>query len=197
VDERTYLDLVGSVSPGQSSWLAGLQFPVLMRLANEDDFARSGVINFIDNRVIATTGTVRMRGVFQNPHGVLKSGLFVRIRLPIGKPYEALLIPDEALQSDQGKKYVWVVNKENKAEYRQVRPGQAIGGLRVIKAAEKDKQGKEGLAKTDRVIISGMQRVRKEAELDVKMQDPPKPPESPLTRLLASYRPEQPVVRSP
>jgi RND family efflux transporter MFP subunit len=188
VDERTYLDLIESASPSQTAWLAGLQFPVLMRLANEEDFVHSGVINFIDNRVIATTGTVRMRGVFENTKGNLKSGLFVRIRLPIGKPYPALLIPDEALQSDQGRKYVWVVNKENQVEYRPVKLGQAITGLRVIQAAEKGKEGKEGLSKDDRIIISGMQRVRPGVQVQVKAQDPPKPPESPL---------KQSVVRSP
>jgi RND family efflux transporter MFP subunit len=188
VDERTYLDLVDSAGPSQTSWQAGLQLPVLMRLANEDDYTHSGIINFVDNRVIATTGTVRMRGVFENTHGTLKSGLFVRIRLPIGKPYPALLIPDEALQSDQGRKYVWVVNKDDKVEYRPVKLGQAIAGLRVIQAPEKGKEGKEGLAKGDRVVISGMQRVRKGAQVQVKAQDPPKPPESPLGRLLAGHR---------
>src|SRR5437899_3024747 len=104
VDERTYLDLLATAKQGQGWWLAGLQFPVLMSLANEGNkFEHVGKVNFIDNRVNATTGTIRMRGVFENPAGLLKSGLFVRIRLPIGSPYKTLVLPAEALQSDQGR----------------------------------------------------------------------------------------------
>jgi RND family efflux transporter MFP subunit len=166
VDERTYLDLVGSESPVQSTWLSGLQFPVQMRLANEDQFTRSGVVNFIDNRVNATTGTLRMRAVFENARGFLRAGLFVRIRLPIGTPYEAWLIPDEAVLSDQGRQYVYVVNDSNEVVYRPVTLGQEIQGLRVIK---------KGMAEGERVIISGMQRVRPKAEVQVKMQAPVEP----------------------
>jgi multidrug efflux system membrane fusion protein len=175
VDERTYLDLAEKAGGEQSSWLAGLQLPVLIRLANEDQFGHAGTIDFIDNRVNAGTGTIRMRGVFQNPTKVLKSGLFVRIRLPLGAPYQALLIPDEALQSDQGRKYVYVVNGKNEAEYRSVKLGQALHGLRVIK---------EGLAGGERVIIGGMQRVRPKAQVQPTVQAPPKAPESPLSKLL-------------
>src|SRR5581483_6416482 len=132
VDERTYLNLVGPVSPGQGSMLTGLQFPVLMQLANEEQFTRQGIVDFVDNRVNATSGTIRMRAVFDNAHGALRAGLFVRIRLPIGTPYQATLIPDEALLSDQGRKYVFVVNDKNEVVYRPVTPGQEIKGLRVI-----------------------------------------------------------------
>jgi RND family efflux transporter MFP subunit len=185
VDERTYLDLVESAS-GHSSWLTGLQFPVLMSLANENKegetvFARDGTVNFIDNRVIATTGTIRMRAVFENPNDLLKSGLFVRIRLPIGSPYHTLLIPDEAILSDQGRKYVYIVNDQNAVEYRAVKPGQAIQKLRVIK---------EGLAESDRVLITGMQRVRQKAQVQATMKEPAQAPESPLTRLLHKARKE-------
>jgi RND family efflux transporter MFP subunit len=179
VDERTYLNLVGSVSPGQGSWLQGLQFPVLMQLANEDQlgFTRSGIVNFIDNRVNATTGTIRMRAIFDNSQGLLRAGLFVRIRLPIGTPYPALLIPDEAVLNDQGRHYIFVVNDKNEVVYRPVTLGQEIHSLRVIK---------EGVSKGDRVIVSGMQRVRQGSQVQVKMQEPPKPPESPLGKLLAN-----------
>src|SRR6185437_5258192 len=127
---------------------------------NEEEFTQRGEVNFLDNRLNANTGTVRMRGVFQNPRGILKSGLFVRIRLPLGIPYKTLLIPDEAILSDQGKKYVYVVNDKDEVEYRSVSLGQAIQGLRAIKAAQKGNEGKEGLLAGDRVIVSGMQRVR-------------------------------------
>jgi RND family efflux transporter MFP subunit len=188
VDERTYLDLAALTSPGASSWFSALEFPVLMRLANEDEFKQKGYVNFLDNRLNANTGTVRMRGVFSNPKGNLKSGLFVRIRLPVGVPYKALLIPDEAILSDQGRKYVYVVkeakddagNNVDKVEYRSVKPGQAIQGMRVIKA---------GLSKGERVIVTGMQRVRPDSLVRVKTQAPPDVPKSSLTKLLSENRP--------
>jgi RND family efflux transporter MFP subunit len=179
VDERTYLDLLDTVSPGLTTWLSGLQFPVLMRLANEEEFTRAGTVDFIDNQVSATTGTIRMRGVFQNPKGYLKAGLFTRIRLPIGAPYKALLVPDEALQSDQGRKYVYVVNDKNEVAYRKVKFGQALQGLRVIK---------EGVAAGERVIINGMQRVRPGSHVVVQMQAPPARPHSPLGKLWENNR---------
>ena len=191
VDERTYLDLLEAIAPGQKTWIEGLKLPVLMRLANEADFSkdRIGVVDFVDNRVVATTGTVRMRGVFDNPKGTLKAGLFVRIRLPIGGAYSALLIPDEAIQSDQERKYVWIVNAKNEVEYRSVKLGQSLGELRAIKAPEAGKEGKEGLAEGERFVVSGMQRVRKGTAVDAELQPPPASPGSPLVRLLAQRNP--------
>jgi RND family efflux transporter MFP subunit len=196
VDERTYLDLVSATSTGSDSWFSSLQFPVFMRLANEEDFVQRGDVNFLDNRLNANTGTVRMRGVFPNPRSALKSGLFVRIRLPIGIPYQTLLIPDEALLSDQGRKYVYVVKKAtndkgeevDQVEYRSVQLGQSIQGLRVIK---------EGVKRGERVIISGMQRVRPGAAVQVKMQEPPPPPKSSLTKMLADNRPAADAPKQP
>jgi RND family efflux transporter MFP subunit len=208
VDERTFLEL----QKMQSEWLApllrvkaGLSFSsanplpldsairvlaqgkVLMRLANEEHFTRLGTIDFVDNRVIATTGTIRMRGVFDNANGDLTSGLFARVRLPMSKPYEALLIPDEAILSDQGKKYVWVVNDKDQVEYRNVELGQAIDTLRVIKeGVKRDEHGviTEGLTKDDRIVVVGMQRVKAKQAVTVKVQDPPKKPESPMKLLM-------------
>jgi RND family efflux transporter MFP subunit len=195
VDERTYLDLVDSAKSGQSSWFEGLQFPVLMSLANEaNKFEHAGTVNFVDNRVNASTGTIRMRGVFPNPNKALKPNLFARIRLPIGNPYNAILISDEAILSDQGRKYVYVVNY-NKDEdlyevvYRPVTIGQEVQGLRVIK---------EGLALGERVIVSGMQRVKPNDKVRIREQPPPKPPESSLSRfltLLSNKKPQEKQTR--
>ncbi len=187
VDERTYLDLLAHNAPGKKSWYEGLKLPVMMRLANEGDFEKRGVVNFVDNRVVATTGTVRMRGVFPNDDGMLKAGLFVRIRLPIGSAYQATLIPDEAVQSDQERKYVWVVNSAGQVEYRSVKLGQSIKELRVVRPPEKGKEGKEGLALGEHVIVSGMQRVRNGIHVDADMQPPPSPPAMPLVRLMNQH----------
>jgi multidrug efflux system membrane fusion protein len=192
VDERTYLELAEATRRQGHSWFSVLRFPVLMRLANEDEFHTKGYVNFLDNRLNANTGTVRMRGVFANPNDVLKPGLFVRIRLPLGVPYKAILVPDEALLSDQGRKYVYVVKKDkndkgeeiDKVEYRSVEIGQALQGLRVIK---------KGVHEGERVIVSGMQRVRPGAVVQAKMQEPPPPPQSPLTQILKEDRAAKPV----
>src|SRR5262249_37851771 len=116
VDERTYLDLAGDKpAPSQSpSPSAQRKLSVLMQLANQKEFSLPGSVDFVDNRLNGNTGTIRMRGVFPNPRGVLKSGLFARVRLPVGDFYPALLVPDEALQSDQGRKFVYLVDAENK-----------------------------------------------------------------------------------
>jgi RND family efflux transporter MFP subunit len=188
VDERTYLDLLTQTMPGKSSGKEGLHLPVLMRLANEEEFETVGYVDFVDNRVVATTGTVRMRGVFENAKGQLKAGLFVRIRLPVSAAFKAVLIPDEAIQSDQERKYVWVVNAKNEIEYRPVELGQSLQKLRVIKPPAKDKEGKEGLSADDRVVISGMQRARNGLQVDAELQAPPTPPEVPLVRVLNAIK---------
>ncbi len=188
VDERTYLDLLAADAPsskGREAWSA-VKLPVLMRLANEADFDKDkvGYVNFVDNRFVASTGTVRMRGVIRNPSGQLKAGLFVRVRLPIGTAYEAILIPDAAIQNDQERKYVYVVNAKNEVEYRSVKLGQPVGEWRVIRPAEKGMEGKEGLALNERVIIEGMQRVRKDALVEPEDGAPKAPPQMALVRLL-------------
>jgi membrane fusion protein, multidrug efflux system len=171
VDERTYLNLVGTagsaVAPGGKG-PTPTKFPVWMELANETEFKHEGSVDFVDNRVNGNSGTIRLRGVFENPLHVLKSGLFVRIRLPIGAPYKAFLIPDEAVLSDQDRKYVWVVDlKNNIADYQNVELGQAIGKLRVIK---------KGLTADAVVVKSGMQRVKAKTEVAVTMEETVKPP---------------------
>jgi len=201
VDERTYLDLVALVRSSQTNWLSELQFPVLVRLANEEKFAHPGKINFLDNRVNVSTGTIRMRGQLDNATGILKSGLFARVRLPIGAPSDAILVPDETLQSDQGRKYVYVIGKDNKIEYRSVEPGQAIEGLRQVTQDSQEGEPspesagprmepvllrviKKGLKGDEQVVVEGMQQVRPKMEVRVKPQPQPQPAEQPLTELL-------------
>jgi RND family efflux transporter MFP subunit len=179
VNERTYLDLVMASGASQSSWFSGLHFPVLMRLANQDHFRTVGTVDFVDNQVIATTGTVRLRGVFKNTDRALKPGLFVRIRLPLGNPYRALLIPDEALQSDQGRNFIYVLNKDNEVVYRRVELGRTIRKLRVIK---------KGLKKGERFIVKGMQRVRPGLKVLPTLQKPPRTPKNTLGDVLLKFQ---------
>ena len=132
------------------SWLKNMKFPVQIGLANEEGFPHAGVLDFADNAVDRGTGTLRVRGVFDNSKQYLTPGLFVRVRMPFGKPHRALLVAERAIARDQEQKFVWTVNKDNKAEYRQVKVGALLGGLRVIES---------GIGPDDVVIVNGLQRV--------------------------------------
>jgi RND family efflux transporter MFP subunit len=151
IDERTLLRLRRMVRQTQAIFVRKQDVPVMLGLSDEEGFPHVGKIDFSDNRLDPMTGTLRVRGVFDNPQHLLSPGLFVRIRLPIGHPYEAILIAEQALGTDQGQKFVYVVNEQNEVEYRRVQVGSVFDGLRVIT---------EGLGKDERVIISGLQRAR-------------------------------------
>jgi membrane fusion protein, multidrug efflux system len=139
--------------------------PVLMGLADEAGFPHIGHINFGNNTVSASTGTILVRGAFDNPANplgkrLLRPGMFVRVRLPLGKPHPAILVAERALQSDQGQKFLMVVNDKNVVEYRRVATGPLQeDGLRVIS---------EGLKPGDRVIVEGLQMVRPEMAVKVE-----------------------------
>lgn len=137
---------------------------MLLGLADEEGFPRQGTINFADNRVDPDTGTWRLRGVFANSDNALSPGLFVRMRAPVGEAYQATLLSEQALGTDQGQKFVYVVNDQNKVEYRRVKVGALHDGLRVIT---------ENLSPKERVVVSGLQRVRPELEVSPKVVDMP------------------------
>jgi len=105
----------------------------------------------VDNQVDAGTGTMLARGAFENADHSLTPGLFVRVRLPIGNPTRSLLVSERAVGTDQGNKYLLIVNPNNVVEYRAVKLGPISDGLRVIR---------EGLRPGERVITAGIQRVR-------------------------------------
>ena len=97
----------------------------------------TGVIEFIDNRLEAATGTLRVRARVSNPKIMVSPGMFVRIRLPVGKPKPCLLVPEEALGSDQGQRYVFVLNEKDEVVYRPVKLGPQVERLRVIEEGVK------------------------------------------------------------
>ncbi len=163
VDERTWLRLLRLVREEKVKSLDDEAVEVKLALADEDNFPHTGKINFADNKLDAGTGTLRMRGIFANPGGnVLTPGMFVRLRINIGKPYEAVLIAERALGTDQGQKYLYVVNDKNEVEYRKVKTGAVHSGLRVIES---------GLASGERVIVNGLQRVRPGGKVDARRTD--------------------------
>jgi RND family efflux transporter MFP subunit len=151
LDERTLLRLRRLVREGKIVSARVDPTTVHIGLADEEGYSLAGVIDFIDNRVEAGTGTLRVRAKVDNQKTLLSPGMFVRIRLPVGKPKPCLLIPEEALGSDQGQRYVFVVNEKDEVVYRMVKLGPQVDRLRVIE---------EGVKPDDRVIVSGLQRVR-------------------------------------
>ncbi len=125
-----------------------------------------GTVDFIDNQLSATTGTITVRATVPNPKGVLTPNLFVRVRLPIGAAKPSVLVPEEAIFTDQGLKQVWIVNAKEEAEYRQVKVGLQVGTDVVVEPVP-DKAG-SGVAAGERVITEGGQRVRRGMKVTVK-----------------------------
>ncbi|ASI25657.1 MULTISPECIES: efflux RND transporter periplasmic adaptor subunit [Aeromonas] len=124
--------------------------PVQVGLSNEEGFLHSGEVDFLDNRVQRSSGTLRVRAILDNKDRILTPGLFARVRLQGGRIPDAVLIDNKALLTDQDRKYVYVVDKDGKAQRRDVIPGREAEGLRIIE---------KGLVAGDRVIIEGYQKV--------------------------------------
>ena len=122
-----------------------------MALSNDEGFPRLGHLNFLDNQLDGSTGTIRGRAVFRNADGQLTPGLFVRLRLSGTKSYRGLLIQDRAVGTDLSKKFVYVVGPKNDVQYRTVTLGPIVDGLRVVRS---------GLEAGDSVVVNGLQRVR-------------------------------------
>jgi len=156
VDEPTLLTIQRNIDEGKIKQPQDGVIPLLMALQGEDRFPHRGAIDFVNNQVNPTTGSISFRGRFRNsksPKGtrLLKPGMFVRVRLPMGQPHPALLVIDRAIASDQGLKYVYVLDAENKAQYRRVTTGALQpDGLRVV----------EGLRPDDWVVVGALQQVR-------------------------------------
>ncbi len=132
-----------------------------LQLQDETDYPHVGLLDFAENRVDAATGTIRIRGVFENEDGLLRGGLFVRVRIPIGEPYEAVLIPEQSIGSEQGEKYAYVINASGKAERRGLALGGSQGTLRVVKA---------GLQAGEDVVVKGIQRLQPGMQVTTEKQ---------------------------
>ncbi len=171
MDEPTLLSIRRAINDGRIKVPSDRSdIPILMGLQGEDGFPHKGKFNFINNVVNPSTGTIAVRGVFENPKPdngtrLLAPGMFVRIRLPIGQPHAALLVIDRAVGADQGLKFVYVLDKDNKVQYRRVSTGPLEDdGLRVIES---------GLDKTDRVVTGALQQVRPRMEVQPDEQPMP------------------------
>jgi RND family efflux transporter MFP subunit len=151
VDEHSYLQLLGSGDANARGDATANRASVLMGLADEDGFPHRGRIDFIDNRLDAGAGTIRLRAVFDNEGGTLVPGLFARLRLESGPARPTVLIDDRAIGTDLGNRFVYVVDAAGKAQYRRVETGQSFHGLRIVT---------HGLKTGDTIIVNGLQRVQ-------------------------------------
>jgi RND family efflux transporter MFP subunit len=150
-DEQVYLKYAALARAGLRPSSRDVENPVWVGLADEQDTPHKGVMVFVDNELDPATGTIRARGRFDNHDRRFTPGLFARVKLVGSAKYDALLINDSAVGTDQSVKFVLAVNADNKVVYRPVKLGPEIDGLRVVR---------EGLAPGDSIIVSGLQRVR-------------------------------------
>jgi len=157
-DEQIFLKYSGA---GGGTKGAGLrsrssQLPIRMALSNDEGYPRVGHMDFLDNQLDGTRGTIRARAVFRNSDGQLTPGLFVRLRLAGTAAYRGLLIQDRAVGTDLSKKFVYVVGPKHDVQYREVTLGPIVDGLRVVRS---------GLDAGESVIVNGLQRVRPGAQV--------------------------------
>jgi len=188
IDERTVIWFRKQIAAGRLTSSRDSALHVQVGLADEEGYAAGfeALLTFADNQLDLNTGTLRFRAEMRNPSlqfgplpglvgaaaaigaeqkglKLLSPGMFVRVRLPVGKEHPGLLIREEALGSDQGLRFVYVLNEKDEAVYRRVKLGPQEGRLRVID---------EGIVATDRVIVSGLQRVRAGTKVNPKMSGP-------------------------
>lgn len=161
-DEQAYLKYTRLDRSGARRSSRDTPNPVKLALADEEGFPHLGKMDFVENRIDVNTATIQGRAIFENPGLILTPGQFVRLRL-LGSPaHPAVLVPDQAIGSDQSQKFVWVVGGDGTASYRTVKPGPMIDGLRVIS---------EGLKADEPVVVLGLQSVR--AGIKVKAEEAP------------------------
>jgi multidrug efflux system membrane fusion protein len=144
-DEDTYLRVGAAAHQGKPA-------VVKIGLANETGFPHEGKLEFVDNQLDPRSGSVRMRAILANTDGILVPGLFARVQLAGSTGAKStLLINDRAVNTDQNRKFVFVVGKDNKAEYRPVTLGQQVDGLRIVR---------DGLKPGEKIVVNGLQRVK-------------------------------------
>jgi RND family efflux transporter MFP subunit len=140
---------------------------VRLKLLDETDFSHPGRMDFVDNVIDRASGTIRGRAQLSNADGLFTPGMFARVQVPASAPYQALVLPDAAIATEQARKFVYVIDQDNIARLRYVTLGQVVDDLRVIK---------DGLADGDRVVINGLMRVRQGQK--VTPEEQPAPPQA-------------------
>jgi multidrug efflux system membrane fusion protein len=157
IDETTVLRVRRAINEGKIQRYQQGEFPVYIGLEGEENFPHRGTLNFVNNQINSGTGSITARAELPNPKPeggirLLSPGMFVRVRLPLGKPHEALLVIDRAIGSDQGIKYLYSVDEKNTTQQRRVETGALQeDGLRVIDSGVKDGEW---------FVVGGIQQVR-------------------------------------
>src|SRR5579864_2058060 len=150
-DENAYLHYNELARQGQRPSSRDARNPVRVGLANEQGFPHEGYMDFVDNQLDVHTGTIRARAVLENKQGQFTPGMFARVQLLGSGEYDAILIEDRAVGTDQSQSFVLVVGPDNRIEYRPVQAGRIVeGGLRIVR---------KGLKPDDVIVVSGLQRV--------------------------------------
>lgn len=189
VDERTMLTLQDAIRAGKLKAVKDGEVSVYLGLANDVGYPHQAIIDFVDNRVDPTTGTLSVRAAVKNEKRIFSPGLFVRLKLPVSDEYKALLVPERSIGTDQGQKFVYVLNPKNEVQKRVVTIGALHDDLRVVerfqKRAKTDDRGRpvldekgepvyetvQVLGPSDRIIVDGVQRVRSGMMVDPKTPD--------------------------
>jgi RND family efflux transporter MFP subunit len=169
-DEQTYLKYNGQAQRGERPSSRDAANPVFVGLANEPDFPHAGHMNFVDNALNPETGTIRARAVLKNAEHQFTPGMLARVKLLGSGQYQATLIPDEAVGTDQDRKFVIVINAQSVAEYRAIQLGEIVDGQRIVR---------DGVRAGEQVIVGGLQRVRP------GMQVTPQPAGTPAGKAVA------------
>jgi len=166
-DEASYLRYERLAQGGREMTSRDASVVVALKLIDEQDFQNQGRMDFVDNVIDRSSGTIRGRAVFSNPSGVFTPGMFGRVKVPGSPSYNALLVPDAAIGTEQTRKYVLAVSADNVAQIKYVTLGQSFNNLRVIKS---------GLQEDDLVIVNGLMRARANQKVTPQNQTPPPAP---------------------
>jgi RND family efflux transporter MFP subunit len=149
-DERAYLKYVRLAKSGERASSRDVNNPVEVGVADETGFPHKGWMDFVDNQFDPDSGTMIGRAIVPNPDQLLSPGQFVRIRIPGSGRHSAILVPDEAIGTDLNQKLVWVIDADNKAQYRAVQIGALHDGLRIVR---------EGVSPDERIVVAGIQKM--------------------------------------
>jgi RND family efflux transporter MFP subunit len=150
-DEASFLRYERMSKGGNDPASRGLAIPVKLKLIDEPNFVHEGKMDFVDNVIDRSTGTIRGRAVLSNSGNLFLPGMFARAQVPASPPYEALVLPESAIGTEQVRKFVYTVGEDNTVKQAYVTLGQVVDGLQVVK---------EGLNPEDRVVVNGLLRVR-------------------------------------
>ncbi|HVY43418.1 MAG TPA: efflux RND transporter periplasmic adaptor subunit [Hyphomicrobiaceae bacterium] len=150
-DEASYLRYLRLPKQDSEASSTGMSLPVMLKLIDEPSFVHKGRMDFIDNVIDRSSGTIRGRATFANPNGTFTPGMFGRVQIPASPPSEVLLVPDVAIGTEQVRKFVLVVDAENTVRQKYVTLGPVVDGQRVIRS---------GLGENDLVIVNGLMRAR-------------------------------------